>query len=48
VFVESQKLLGRACGVTRPVISVSILGDTNPQIQTQLKKIRTTVEQLIM
>jgi len=48
VFVESQKLLGRACGVSRPVISCSVLADTNPQIQTTLKKIKTSVEQLII
>jgi U4/U6 small nuclear ribonucleoprotein SNU13 len=48
VFVESQKILGRACGVSRPVIAASILIDTNPQVQTQLKKLRTSIEQLII
>jgi U4/U6 small nuclear ribonucleoprotein SNU13 len=48
VFVESQKILGRACGVSRPVIAASILTDTNPQLQVTLKKLRTSIEQLIV
>lgn len=47
VFVESQKLLGRACGVSRPVIAASILSGSGPNVEGQLKTIRSQIEQLL-
>ncbi len=48
VFVDTQKALGRACGVSRPVIACSILKDNSNQLKSQLKEIRSQVEQLII
>lgn len=48
IFVDSQKALGRACGVSRPVIAASILTDSSNQLQTQLKEIRSQIDQLIV
>jgi len=47
VFVESQAALGRACGVSRPVIACSILNKTPENIQKQLKEIKSQIDQLI-
>jgi len=46
VFVESQKTLGRACGVSRPVIAVSILSDETNVYADQLKEVRSQIDQL--
>ncbi len=48
MFVDSQKALGRACNVSRPVIAVSILQDKGDQFKTQLKEIRNQIDQLIV
>ena len=38
VFVESQRLLGRACGVSRPVIAASILNNTSDELKTTISE----------
>ena len=48
VFVESQKLLGRACGVSRPVIAASILSKGPDDLQTTLEKLKLDIEQLLI
>lgn len=47
VFVESQQLLGRACGVSRPVIACSILTDTPDSFKTNLEDLKNKIEKLI-
>ena len=48
VFVPSKLALGRACGVSRPVISCSILSNDGSQIKGQIDKIRNKIEQLLI
>ena len=48
VFVESQRLLGRACGVSRPVIAASILNNTSDELKQTITKLKEEVEKLQM
>ena len=48
VFVESQRLLGRACGVSRPVIAASILNNTSDELKETISKLKEEVEKLQM
>ena len=48
VFVPSMQALGRACGVSRPVIAASILADESSQLKSQILSLRDTVEQLLL
>ena len=48
VFVESQKLLGRACGVSRPVIAASILSNTSDELKNTITKLKQEVEKLLI
>ena len=48
IFVESQKLLGRACGVSRPVIAASILTNTPKDVQDIILKLKEDVELLLI
>ena len=48
VFVESQRLLGRACGVSRPVIAASILNNTSEELKETISKLKEEVEKLQM
>jgi hypothetical protein len=38
--------LGRACGVSRPVIAVSLLSDENSTYAEPLKEVRSAIDQL--
>ena len=48
VFIESQKLLGRACGVSRPVIAASILSNTSDELKNTITKLKQEVEKLLI
>ena len=48
VFVPSKIALGRACGVSRPVVSCSILSNDASQLSSQINTIRNQVEQLLL
>lgn len=48
VFVPSKIALGRACGVTRPVVACSILSNETSQLASQIQTIRTQIEQLLI
>jgi U4/U6 small nuclear ribonucleoprotein SNU13 len=48
VFVPSKVALGRACGVSRPVVSCSILSNEGSQLAQQIQAVRTRVEQLLI
>jgi U4/U6 small nuclear ribonucleoprotein SNU13 len=48
VFVPSKLALGRACGVSRPVISCSILSNESSQLKGQIDKLRAQIEQLLI
>ena len=48
VFVKSKAALGRACGVTRPVIACSITQNEGSQLKSQIRKVKEDVEKLLM
>jgi U4/U6 small nuclear ribonucleoprotein SNU13 len=48
VFVPSRTALGRACGVSRPVIAASITSNDQSQIKTQIQKMKEDIEKLLM
>eukprot|EP00518_Triparma_eleuthera_P002881 CAMPEP_0182467040 /NCGR_PEP_ID=MMETSP1319-20130603/13152_1 /TAXON_ID=172717 /ORGANISM="Bolidomonas pacifica, Strain RCC208" /LENGTH=124 /DNA_ID=CAMNT_0024667091 /DNA_START=16 /DNA_END=387 /DNA_ORIENTATION=+ len=46
VFVPDKMSLGRACGVSRPVIAASILHNPDSQLAPQLDQLKVQIEQL--
>lgn len=46
VFVRSKQALGRACGVTRPVISASITVNEGSQLKAQIQTLKQNIEKL--
>ncbi|EJF66106.1 NHP2/L7aE family protein [Dichomitus squalens] len=48
IFVESKAALGRACGVTRPVIAASVTTNENKELSSQINTIKLKVERLMV
>jgi U4/U6 small nuclear ribonucleoprotein SNU13 len=48
VFVESKDALGRACGVSRPVIACSITSNEGSALNKQLQALKVDVEKLLI
>jgi len=48
VFVPSKAALGRACGVTRPVIACSITTNEGSQMKNQIQKLKLDIEKLLI
>jgi U4/U6 small nuclear ribonucleoprotein SNU13 len=48
VFVPSKAALGRACGVSRPVIACAVLRADMSQLRNQITALRTKIEQLLL
>ena len=48
VFVPSKIALGRACGVSRPVIACSVTSNEASQLKDQIQKIKDKIEQLLI
>ncbi|KAK9478998.1 50S ribosomal protein L30e-like protein [Lipomyces japonicus] len=48
VFVPSKVALGRACGVTRPVIAASVTSNDASQLKTQIYGIKDKIERLLI
>jgi U4/U6 small nuclear ribonucleoprotein SNU13 len=48
VFVPSKVALGRACGVSRPVISCSITTNEASQLKSAIDGMKLKIEQLII
>merc|ERR1711924_433761 len=48
VFVRSKTALGRACGVSRPVIACSIVAKEGSQLQSQIQDLKDAVEQILI
>jgi len=46
VFVESMHKLGRATGISRPVISCAILSDDSSQLKDTITSIKIQIENL--
>ncbi|VDO97885.1 unnamed protein product [Soboliphyme baturini] len=47
VFVKSKAALGRACGVSRPVIACSVMVNEGSQLKLQIQKMKEEVEKLL-
>ncbi|KAI0929191.1 RNA binding protein snu13 [Taiwanofungus camphoratus] len=47
VFVASKAALGRACGVSRPVIAASVTTNENKELSSQILTIKRAVEKLM-
>ncbi|KAG8990845.1 RNA binding protein snu13 [Tulasnella sp. JGI-2019a] len=48
VFISSRHALGRACGVTRPVISCSVTTNEARELNSQIQTIKLAIEKLFM
>ena len=48
VFVPSKVALGRACGVSRPVISCSITTNEASQLKATIESMKIKIEQLLV
>ena len=48
VFVPSKAALGRACGVSRSVIAVSILSQEGSQLKSQIDTVKQQIEKLLI
>lgn len=48
VFVASKIALGRACGVSRPVIACSVTSNDASQLKDQITSMKDNIEQLLI
>ena len=48
VFVESKAALGRACGVTRPVIAASVTTNEQRELQSQIQTVKKAIDKLMI
>merc|ERR1719281_1194693 len=48
VFIPSKQALGRACGVSRPVIACSITANDASQLKNQISKLKEAIEKLMI
>ncbi|KAI5416260.1 RNA binding protein snu13 [Lathyrus oleraceus] len=48
VFVTSKQALGRACGVTRPVIACSVTTNEGSQLKSQIQQLKDAIEKLLI
>ena len=48
VFVKSKAALGRACGVTRPVVACSVTSNEGSQLKPVIAKLKQETEKLLL
>ncbi|KAI9330757.1 UNVERIFIED_CONTAM: RNA binding protein snu13 [Siphonaria sp. JEL0065] len=48
VFVKSKVALGRACGVSRPVIACSVTTNEGSELKAQIQAIKLQIEKLLV
>lgn len=48
VFVPSKVALGRACGVSRPVIAASVTANEGSELKTQINNLKDAIERLLV
>ncbi|XP_058177100.1 NHP2-like protein 1 homolog [Anopheles ziemanni] len=48
VFVRSKQALGRACGVSRPIVACSVTIDEGSQLKSQIVTIQQEIERLLV
>jgi hypothetical protein len=46
--VPSKAALGRACGVSRPVIAASVTTNEGSQLKTQIQSLKDSIEKLLI
>jgi U4/U6 small nuclear ribonucleoprotein SNU13 len=47
VFIPSKAALGRACNVSRPVISASVTTSEARELQSQIRSVKIAIEKLM-
>eukprot|EP01115_Flamella_aegyptia_P011205 TRINITY_DN5143_c0_g1_i1.p1 TRINITY_DN5143_c0_g1~~TRINITY_DN5143_c0_g1_i1.p1 ORF type:complete len:129 (-),score=64.95 TRINITY_DN5143_c0_g1_i1:121-507(-) len=48
VFVPSKKALGRACGITRPVISAAVIANEGSNLKSQIQNMKDAIDKLLI
>ncbi|KPP66706.1 NHP2-like protein 1-like [Scleropages formosus] len=48
VFVRSKQALGRACGVSRPVVATSVTIKEGSQLKPQIQSVQMAIERLLV
>ena len=48
VFLPSKTALGRACGVSRPVIAASVTTNEARELNSQIQAVKTEIEKLLI
>lgn len=48
VFVPNKQALGRACGVSRPVIAASVTTNEGSQLKSQIQSLKDSIEKLLI
>ncbi|XP_028417329.1 NHP2-like protein 1 [Dendronephthya gigantea] len=48
VFVRSKQALGRACGVSRPVIACAVTVNEGSQLKPQIQTLQNAIEKLLI
>lgn len=48
MFVGSKVALGRACGVSRPVIAASVTTNDSSNLKTQVDKLKDAIERIMI
>ncbi|KAG5675007.1 hypothetical protein PVAND_004947 [Polypedilum vanderplanki] len=48
VFVRSKQALGRACGVSRPIIACSVTSNEGSQLKSQIQTVQQDIEKLLI
>lgn len=48
VFIRSKQALGRACGVSRPVIACSVTTNEGSQLKPQIITLQNNIEKLLI
>ena len=48
IFIRSKSALGKACGLSRPVIACSLVTGINFRLNDQIKKIRDKMESFLL
>jgi U4/U6 small nuclear ribonucleoprotein SNU13 len=46
--VPSKAALGRACGVSRPVIAASVTTNEGSQLKSQIQSLKDSIEKLLI
>lgn len=48
VFVRSKQALGRACGVSRPIVACSVTANEGSQLKSQITTVQQEIERLLI